>query len=79
MIYPNPSRNVFYITFSTETKQNLRLRILNAVGEELINEDLQQFSGKYVKAFNLNKYTKGIYFLEIETIDGVINKKLILQ
>ena len=45
----------------------------------VITEDLQQFVGEYVKAINLNRYTKGIYFLEIETNDGVINKKLILQ
>jgi len=28
---------------------------------------------------NLNNYVKGIYFLEIETLNGVVNKKLILQ
>ena len=51
----------------------------NLIGEELISEDLQQFVGEYVKSINLNNNSKGIYFLEIETGDGVINKKLILQ
>jgi hypothetical protein len=31
------------------------------------------------KQINLEDNAKGIYFLEIETNDGVINKKLILQ
>ena len=30
-------------------------------------EDLQQFVGEYVKQVDLNTYSKGIYFLEIET------------
>jgi hypothetical protein len=78
-IYPNPSRDVFNITFTSESVQDLRVRVLNVIGEELIKDDLQQFVGEYVKSINLNKYTKGIYFLEIETDGGVINKKLVLQ
>ena len=78
-VYPNPSRDVFNITFTSESVQDLRVRVLNVIGEELIKDDLQQFVGEYVKSINLNKYTKGIYFLEIETDGGVINKKLVLQ
>ena len=78
-IYPNPSRDVFTISFISEEKQNLRVRILNVIGEEVYKEALQQFIGEYVKSINLEQYNKAIYFLEIETEDGVINKKLILQ
>jgi hypothetical protein len=78
-IYPNPSRDVFNITFTSEDVQDLKVRILNVVGEELINEELQQFIGEYTKQIDLFNNAKGIYFLEIETNDGVINKKLILQ
>ena len=78
-VYPNPSRDIFNITFTSETIQDLKVRILNIVGEELINEDLQQFVGQYTKKIDLSNNAKGIYFLEIETNDGIINKKLILQ
>ena len=70
---------MFNISFVSEEKQNLRVRILNVIGEEVYKEDLQQFVGEYVKSINLEQYNKAIYFLEIETDDGVINKKLILQ
>jgi len=53
--------------------------VLNVIGEELIVEDLQQFIGEYTKQINLKDNSKGIYLLEIETNDGIINKKLILQ
>jgi predicted small integral membrane protein len=78
-VYPNPSRDVFNIAFTSETVQDLRVRILDVVGEEIILEDLHQFVGEYTKQVNLEDHAKGIYFLEIETDDGVINKKLILQ
>ena len=78
-VYPNPSRDVFNITFSSDKIQDLGIRILNLVGAEVYREDKQQFIGEYTKQINLNKYGKGVYFLEIETSTGVVNKKLILQ
>jgi len=78
-IYPNPSRDIFNISFTSADKQDIKVRIMNVVGEVIISEDLQQFIGEYTKQINLSDNAKGIYFLEIETNDGVINKKLILQ
>jgi hypothetical protein len=78
-VYPNPSRDIFNVSFTSEDAQDLKVRILNVIGEELINENLEQFIGEYTKQINLSNNAKGIYFLEIETNDGIINKKLILQ
>ena len=78
-MYPNPSRDVFNISFISKNIQDLRVRVLNLIGEEIIVDKRQQFIGEYVKLISLNTYNRGIYFLEIETNDGIINKKLILQ
>ncbi len=42
-------------------------------------ESKQKFIGEYTTKINLSEYSKSIYFLEIETEKGIINKKLILQ
>jgi hypothetical protein len=42
-------------------------------------EDRQEFIGEYIKQISLDNYGKGIYFLEIQTLKGIVNKKLILQ
>jgi Leucine-rich repeat (LRR) protein len=78
-IYPNPSKDVFNINFTSAQEQNLKVRVLNIIGEEFIIENLQEFIGKYTKQIDLNNNSKGIYFLEITTNNGVINKKLIFQ
>ena len=77
-IYPNPSRDIFNVSFTSEDAQDLRVRIMNLIGEELINENLEQFIGEYTKQINLSDNAKGIYFLEIETNEEIVNKKLIL-
>ncbi len=78
-IYPNPSRDVFNITFTSEDVQNLEVSVINVVGEVVYTENLQQFVGEYTKSINLEENAKGVYFLEITTNNGVVNKKLILQ
>jgi len=77
-IYPNPSRDIFNISFSSDTKQNLKVRILNVIGEELISDNLEQFVGEYTKQINLTNNAKGIYFLEIKLNGNLIVKKLVL-
>jgi hypothetical protein len=78
-VYPNPSRDIFNVSFTSEDVQDLKVRVLNVVGEVVYTENLDKFVGEYTKAIDLATYTKGIYFLEITTTNGVVNKKLILQ
>ena len=78
-IYPNPTRDIFNVSFVSEEVQNLSISIINVVGEVVYTADLDQFVGQFTKEVSLATYPKGIYFLEITTDKGVINKKLILQ
>ena len=78
-LYPNPSKGIFYISFSSMYLQDLKITILNSIGEVIYTEDLVKFQGNYKYSFNLNQYSKGIYFLEIDSENGKLNKKLILH
>jgi hypothetical protein len=78
-VYPNPSRDIFNVAFTSDDVQDLEVRVINVVGEAVYTENLEQFVGEYTKMIDLGTYTKGVYFLEITTNNGVVNKKLILQ
>ena len=78
-IYPNPSEDVFTITFNSEKAQGYKLSVLNVLGEVIFSDKLDNFFGNYSKQIYLSKYSKAIYFLEIETDEGRVNKKLVLQ
>ena len=78
-IYPNPSRDVFNVSFTSETKQSIEVRVVNLIGEIIFMETLENFEGEYTKSLNLSEYSKGVYLLELDTDNGIVNKKLILQ
>ena len=69
-------KNTFSILFYLRTSKKKKN---GTIPKELINDNLEQFISEYTKQIDLSNNAKGIYFLEIETNDGVINKKLILQ
>jgi len=79
LVYPNPATNYLNVIFESLANEKLGLRILNAVGEEVINESYLNFEGKYEKRFDLNYLSNGVYFIEITTENRVINRKIILQ
>jgi len=78
-IYPNPSQDVFNVEFTSLVRQDLELRIINSIGEIVYRDNVNNHIGKYSNSISLEKYSKAIYFLEIQTDDGIVNKKLILQ
>ena len=75
----DPSAANYDVSATMDDVQDLEVRVVNVVGEAVYTENIEQFVGEYTKRISLKDYAKGIYFLEIETSDGLINKKLILQ
>ena len=78
-VYPNPTDDIFNVSFVSDEIQTLSVRVLNIVGEVIYEESLDRFVGEYTKQISLGDYSKGIYFLEINDTNGTINKKIILQ
>ena len=79
LIYPNPSRDIFNISFIVAKKQNLTISILDLLGKYVMKKQIVQFTGEYKEQVNLGSYSNGFYFLKIESPNEVINKKIILQ
>jgi hypothetical protein len=78
-VYPNPSRDIFNVSFESDKAQTMTVRVVNMIGEEVYTEELTEFVGSYNKAIDMNTQPKGVYFLEIVTSNGGINKKIVLQ
>ena len=78
-VYPNPSRDIFNVTFTSEEAQTMTVKVVNIIGEQVFNEELTEFIGNYRKTIDMNKQPKGVYFIEVMTPNGGINKKIVLQ
>tara|TARA_B110000003_G_scaffold276231_1_gene321634 strand:- start:197 stop:3646 length:3450 start_codon:yes stop_codon:yes gene_type:complete len=78
-VYPNPTEDKVNVNFNSNSSQNINLKLVNSFGQILDSENLKKFKGEYFKVISLKKYSKGLYFLQISTDKGVVNKKIIHQ
>tara|TARA_B110000003_G_scaffold240932_1_gene247881 strand:- start:1182 stop:2642 length:1461 start_codon:yes stop_codon:yes gene_type:complete len=78
-VYPNPSNDIFNIVFNSNTKQDIDLRVHNVLGEVIFSESLKDFNGDYSRSVDLSQYPNAIYILQLNTKDGILNKKLVLE
>jgi hypothetical protein len=77
--YPNPFNPTTTIGFGIKEKGNVRLSILNILGEEirvLLNEEKE--AGYHSIEFNASDLTSGVYFYRIQTGNFIDTKKMIL-
>jgi uncharacterized repeat protein (TIGR03803 family) len=78
-VFPNPSNNIFTISFSSTTKDKLFLKITNEVGKIIYTEKQKDFSIEHVSTIDLSQQPKGIYFLEIVSNGERAMKKIVLE
>jgi hypothetical protein len=71
-IYPNPADKK--VTIASLKKIN-RLKLMNCLGQTLSNVDVDN----YLYDLNTSKLDAGIYFLQIETNNGTISKKITIN
>ena len=57
----------------------MTIKLVNTIGKEVFTEELAEFVGQYTQVIDMNTQPKGVYFLEILTSKGGINKKIVLQ
>ena len=76
--YPNPNDGYFTVKFSSLIIQDLKVKITSAIGEIVFIDNSESYIGEYKRGINLKDYANGIYFLEIETNKGTVNKKIVL-
>ena len=78
-VFPNPSKDLFNIVFSSAKKQDINLSVHNILGKVIISESLKYFNGDYSTSVDLSEYPNAIYIFQLKTKNGMINKKLVLE
>jgi hypothetical protein len=78
LVYPNPTSGLVTIVFS-EDYDNLTLRLYDSFGKEVSLKTLNHYYKNVPLEFNLDSYQPGLFTLIINTQEGVICEKIILE
>ena len=78
-IYPNPSKGLFTLEISNERSTNMKLSIINTIGMEVYNDKFTSY-GQTIKQIDLQGLAKGVYFINLQSSNGIIYRgKLIIN
>lgn len=78
-ISPNPSHGLFLIKSGHLTKGDVKLSVLNSMGQQIFIENNRHTGNAYLKEVDLSGLAKGIYFIELINDTQKTVKKIVLE
>ena len=77
-VYPNPTLGRFTLKLELAEREQVRISVLNSVGQEVqVVEEATLQSAQY--EVDLSGHRSGLYFVRVQTEEGVTVKKVTLQ
>lgn len=78
-IYPNPAKDILYISFDNAPLSTSLISISNALGQVVYSEKINAGQAAYNKMIDLNGKEPGMYILTVQSQEGRTTKKISLQ
>ncbi|MCH2023185.1 MAG: T9SS type A sorting domain-containing protein [Saprospiraceae bacterium] len=78
-IMPNPVVNSMNIEFSLVQPKDLNIAIFNSLGQLVETVAASEFEGENIITVNTNKFSSGIYFLNISSATEVNSKRFVIS
>ncbi|MBA3705409.1 MAG: T9SS type A sorting domain-containing protein, partial [Bacteroidetes bacterium] len=78
-IYPNPSNGSFNIVFNKNFEKNFSIEIESIIGKCLVKQEYSFLNQNEPISFDIPNATKGIYFLKMQTPQGLIVKRILVE
>jgi hypothetical protein len=76
-IKPNPNEGLFQFSFVSTDPVDLRIDVVNTLGQSSFSQTLRGFEGTYVKDMDLTHMSEGIYYLKISRGDKTSVHKIV--
>jgi len=76
VIYPNPTDGIFTISYTIPENEAINLKIIDLTGQVVYsNKNLNALSGQE-NQIDVTGLKKGIYIVRLETVSGIVTKKI---
>jgi len=78
-IYPNPSNGSFTIKLNLRASEDVSIKAINSLGQEVLAQELSGLSGANEYSIDMTAQVNGIYFLNVRAGDQSKNIKLYIN
>ncbi len=78
-IYPNPSSGNFTLEISDKDLQSLELKLMSLTGQIILSENFEALSGTLTEQINADEISSGVYLLYLNSNEGLIVRKVVVE
>ncbi len=78
-VYPNPASGTATIVFSSGKGGNFNLKMVNVLGQVVINESGNAVAGLAQQVLNLEGVAKGVYSIVVQKDNSIYTAKLVVE
>lgn len=78
-VYPNPVTDALNVNFNVEQNQTVEIRMMSVTGETVYSNILSNVNGEINNSIDVSNFAKGIYILNLSSVEGTVNKKVIVK
>lgn len=78
-LYPNPANKEVSVQLNFEEKATTKITVSDANGKIVMQLDLGDFSGNYTQTIDVSKWSKGIYFVNVDRPGVKLVEKLVVE
>lgn len=79
LVYPNPTEGDFNISFKAESSDNYTLEMFNEIGQVVISEKINNYSGSFILPVSMNQHAAGVYTIRISNGKTESVKKIVVN
>ncbi len=78
-VLPNPNDGIFNANIMGERKEFIDISVINASGQTLFSQRINNFPGSLNKSFDLGLLEPSLYFLVVASEDGVMTVPVVIR
>ena len=78
-VYPNPANDLVNISYQSDAKELIKVSLMDYSGKLVYIQNIQAGSGMNNYSLDVSKFAPGVYMLNIQSINGNMQRKLIKQ
>ena len=76
-VVPNPSPGEFYLTAKGLNNKNIKIEVMNAVGQIIYQTEQKVFQNDFNRMIDLNKMANGFYYIKVYVENKVYLRSII--
>ena len=76
-LYPNPSKDILYLSFNNENPRNISLEIFDSRGHETLSYKINNRSQNGIEKLDISSFRKGLYYMVVRIGDQFTVAKII--